>query len=320
MKRSMIIIAAIAAMLAGLVAHAEEQPAKDREAMRAELREAREQLAEAARRVGELTRELGEDRFFVFNEDFQGGGDRAMLGVVIGVVDGDDGNGVKVMSVTPGGPADKAGIQAGDVIRKIDDVKLGKGDAGKLTGYLADRKPGDEVKLTYLRGKDERTATVKTEALSQRVFMRRLGGLDGMMPHTPELPGLPEMPRRPFMFDVILERVGDMELVSITPDLGEYFGVKEGLLVVRAPENEAFKLKDGDVIMKIGGRTPEDPGHAMRILRSYQGGENLELEIVRQKKRQTLKIEMPERELGMHWKGRGPEGEEREIIVAPAPR
>lgn len=310
-------VLAIAGLAVLLPLHAAEE-AKDREGKREELREAREQLAEAARRVGELTRELGEDFRFEFHERFPGAqANRAMLGVVIGRGAENADDGVSVMSVTPGGPADKAGIQAGDVIMKIDAMDLGRDDAGKLTEYLAGKEPGDEVTLTYRRGKDERSAKVKTEALPKRIFMQRFEGLDGVMP---EMPESPHMPRAPFVFNMMMERMGDMELVTITPDLGEYFGVKEGLLVVRAPENEAFKLKDGDVIVKIGGRTPEDPGHAMRILRSYQGGESLELEIVRQKKRQTLKIEMPERELGMHWKGRGPEGEEQEIIVAPAPR
>ncbi len=53
-----------------------------------------------------------------------------------------------------------------------------------------------------------------------------------------------------------------MELASITPKLGAYFGASEGVLVVQAPQNAAFKLEDGDVIQTIDGRKPEDGAHA----------------------------------------------------------
>ena len=55
---------------------------------------------------------------------------------------------------------------------------------------------------------------------------------------------------------------GGMELASITPKLGAYFGATDGVLVVQAPENDAFKLEDGDVIQSIDGRKPEDGAHA----------------------------------------------------------
>jgi PDZ domain-containing secreted protein len=66
------------------------------------------------------------------------------------------------------------------------------------------------------------------------------------------------------------------------------------LLVVRAPEDETLKLEDGDVIQSIDGREPNSVSHAMRILGSYQSGEELELQIMRDKRKQKLKIEMPD--------------------------
>ena len=69
----------------------------------------------------------------------------------------------------------------------------------------------------------------------------------------------------------------------------------EGVLVVQAPENDAFKLEDGDVIQSIDGRKPEDGAHALRILRSYQSGEKLNLSVLRQRKPVTLAVTMPER-------------------------
>jgi hypothetical protein len=87
---------------------------------------------------------------------------------------------------------------------------------------------------------------------------------------------------------------GDMEMVSLTSDLGRYFGTDDGLLVVRAPSDENLKLRDGDVIQRIDGREPTSVSHAMRILASYQGGETLEIEIMRDRKREKLSVEMPD--------------------------
>ena len=86
-----------------------------------------------------------------------------------------------------------------------------------------------------------------------------------------------------------------MELASITPKLGAYFGASDGVLVVQAPENAAFKLEDGDVIQTIDGRKPEDGAHALRILRSYKSGEKLTSSVLRQRKPLTLAVVMPDR-------------------------
>ena len=87
---------------------------------------------------------------------------------------------------------------------------------------------------------------------------------------------------------------GNMEMVKLTERLGRYFGTDSGLLVVRAPSNEALQLEDGDVILGIDGRTPNSVSHAMRILGSYQAGETLKVEIMRDQQKRTIEIDMPD--------------------------
>ena len=48
------------------------------------------------------------------------------------------------------------------------------------------------------------------------------------------------------------------------------------------------------MILSIGGRTPENPRHAFRILGSYQPGEKVKFEVLRQRKRLALDVQMPE--------------------------
>lgn len=89
------------------------------------------------------------------------------------------------------------------------------------------------------------------------------------------------------------QRWSDMELTTLSPDLGSYFGTTHGLLVVHAPSDSSLALKGGDVILKIGDRVPTSPSHAMRIFASYQPGEKIQLEVMRNKKRITLSTTVP---------------------------
>src|SRR5690606_14532359 len=67
-------------------------------------------------------------------------------------------NGLYVQDVVSDGGADKAGIQKGDIITKIDGKDIRSSSV--LQESVARMHPGDKVKLTYLREGKERTVTV----------------------------------------------------------------------------------------------------------------------------------------------------------------
>jgi hypothetical protein len=79
-----------------------------------------------------------------------------------------------------------------------------------------------------------------------------------------------------------------LELVSLNPQLGEYFGAEEGVLVLSVPEESELSLKAGDVIQSIDGRAVKSPSHAMRILRSYEVDEEVSFDIVRKERRMSV--------------------------------
>ncbi len=66
--------------------------------------------------------------------------------------------GVLISNVQPGGPGDKAGLKAGDIIVSIDGRSIKDGD--DLVNDIAVRAPGSSAKLGYLRNGNTQTATV----------------------------------------------------------------------------------------------------------------------------------------------------------------
>jgi len=76
---------------------------------------------------------------------------RAALGVQVATVNGAGGApaGAGVVAVTPGGPADRAGIRSGDVIRSVGHAPID--DTQSLMETLAAAQPGQQVTVTVSR-------------------------------------------------------------------------------------------------------------------------------------------------------------------------
>lgn len=71
-------------------------------------------------------------------------------------------SGVVIADVTKDSPADKAGIEKGDVITKFDDNEITS--VSTLRYYLYQYKIGDKIKVTYIRdGKTKETTMTLTE-------------------------------------------------------------------------------------------------------------------------------------------------------------
>ena len=66
--------------------------------------------------------------------------------------------GVYIDKVSDGSAAEEAGLEKGDVITKIDGKEVSK--MSELQEQIAQHKPGDKVKITYLRSKKAKTIDV----------------------------------------------------------------------------------------------------------------------------------------------------------------
>jgi putative serine protease PepD len=79
----------------------------------------------------------------------------ALLGVV--TQPSQDGEGVEVVQVDPGSGAEKAGLQQGDLITKVDDTAIDGPET--LGGVISSHQPGDTVSVTYTRDGSSHTVT-----------------------------------------------------------------------------------------------------------------------------------------------------------------
>lgn len=283
--------AACAALLAFAppIATAATPDAANRAELEQQLKEARTDLDRAVREVADISRQLYGGEPGDPMRWMHGGPRGSLLGVNIGGGAPRD-QGVEVAGVSPGGPAEQAGLKSGDVLVALNGQSLQRSGqrtaAMQLVELMRGIEPGSAVKVDYQRDGKKRTATVTTapaEPPMVRVLReRRVGPAGEGMPG----PGF-DGPRGPD------RATHSLELVTVTPKLGAYFGTDRGLLVVRVAEGQGLPLEEGDVLQTIDGRVPESPGHAFRILHSYQPGEKVKLGVLRQRKPQVLEATVP---------------------------
>lgn len=251
---------------------------------------------------------------------------RARLGVTVSLEPRvTDSVGAYLESVTPGGPAAKAGLQSGDLVTRLDGksvhesgVKTTREQSAPGVGLIelaAKLEPNDTITVNFARGDARRSASLVTGdepivwAGEGNVMRMLVPGGERIF----EFPGLRLQPqieiergpriesrvgperrmeilREPGEWTVHLGggALSDLELAPLNADLGGYFGTTEGVLVVKVADQSPLGLKAGDVILSVDGRKASNPNSLMRILHSYENGESLKFEVMRQKRRETV--------------------------------
>lgn len=205
---------------------------------------------------------------------------RAQLGVMLGGAERvGDRMGVRVERPIPGGPADRAGIEAGDILLTMDGEALGDEPGRDLSLRMASVEPGDTVTIVLHRDGRDHTVRVVTDRSRTPLVLR---------PGVAARPAVDALLRdlRPALAMLGRHR---MELVEMNPGLGRYFGVDDGVLVTNVAAESPLGLEPGDVIVAIDGRAVRDPAHARAILASYHGDEEAELRVVRDRRTITVR-------------------------------
>lgn len=220
-----------------------------------------------------------------------------------------DSIGALIDAVTPGGPAYRSGIVAGDIVTTFNGrslVTVARETRRPTPGLVmielaSELKAGDTARVEYRRGRDRpRRVDVVLEKMTP--FMEPMDYTDGMPSQEfgPEFFPQPDVyitgddeprvfersPTRTFTF--FATPISDLELAPMNPALGQYFGVTEGVLVINVPVRSRLNLRPGDVVLSVDGRKVTNPNQLFRALLSYDPDERLQIEVQRMKRRDTV--------------------------------
>ncbi|HXY26310.1 MAG TPA: Do family serine endopeptidase [Candidatus Acidoferrum sp.] len=172
--------------------------------------------------------------------------------------------GVIIESVQPGSPAEKAGLKGGDVITSVNGHPVKNGN--DLVNPIAESPIGSPVKLTYMRDRVQKDATVTVEDRT-RVFPTTAGRM-----------GEQQEEAAPTEFGLHVE--------ELTPDRGRRVGV-EGQKGVLATEVEPASFAEdlgfgrGDVITEINRESISSVAEYRKAVSKLKTGDEVVFKVLR---------------------------------------
>jgi len=204
--------------------------------------------------------------------------------------------GVEVTMVDQDAPAGKAGIKEHDVILSMNGTAIESG--AQLRRMIHETPPGRVV--TFGLSRDGQPMSVKVQLADKGKEFSFMNGHDmkNFNVHVPEIhiPDI-DIPSINMVMVTSSARSG-LSVENITPQLGEFFGVKNGNgVLVRAVEKgsraEKAGFRAGDVIVKINDQPVHDTGDFTHAVRSRKGAA-VSVGVIRDKREQNLNLTLPE--------------------------
>jgi serine protease Do len=238
----------------------------------------------------------------IFSSEDSGAG---YLGVDIADVTGDrlavlklkEEKGAEVNFVDPDAPAGKAGMKEHDVILNMNGTSVES--AAQLRRMIKETPAGRVV--TFGISRDGQPVTLKVQ-LAEKSGEYALGSK--MKDFHVEVPDMhftmPDIDIPSINMVVVTQSArSGLTVENITPQLGEFFGVKNGNgVLVRAVEKgsraEKAGFHAGDIIVKINDQMVHDTSDFTHAVRS-RNANSVNVGVVREKKEQNLNLTLPER-------------------------
>jgi serine protease Do len=219
----------------------------------------------------------------------------------LGVLKLKEEQGVEVTVVDQDAPAGKAGIKEHDVILTMNGTAIES--KTQLQRMIHETPPGRVVTLGLSR--DGQPVTIKVQLADRRNQFALLGPKDKYFKdkdfhvEIPPIPNLPDfdIPNIGVVYVHSSMRSGVM-VESLTPQLAEFFGAKNGNgVLVRSVEKgsraEKAGLRAGDVITRVGDQPVHDTSDFTHALHSQSTG-SVTMGVLRDKREQTLTLTLPE--------------------------
>lgn len=241
---------------------------------------------------------------------------RGYLGVMLQDIDSemaealelDSKNGILVSNVIADGPAEKAGLEDGDVIIKFQGESLD--DYKDLTTALKRTAPGQEVSLVVLRDGKRKSLNVELGEKEENVMVFMTDDGDVHFPndwhHGSDEANI--------WYDddsnvkVMIKGLNDfheqrgfmgVELDDLNEQMGEFFGVDdgEGALITKVVEDSAAEdagLRAGDVIIMMDDEDIESSADVHSALAGTKPEETLTVEVIRKGSSKSMELTLGE--------------------------
>jgi len=205
--------------------------------------------------------------------------------------------GVEVTMVDQDAPAGKAGIKEHDVILSMNGTSI---ESGAQLRRMIHETPAGRV-VTFGLSRDGQPVTVKVQLGDKHkeftIVSPNMKEFNFTMPDIHVMPDV-DIPSINMVVVTSSARSGLM-VENITPQLGQFFGVKDGNgVLVRSVEKgsraEKAGFRAGDVIVKINDQAVHDTSDFTHAVKS-RSGPSVSVGVVRDKKEQNLNLALPER-------------------------
>jgi serine protease Do len=233
----------------------------------------------------------------------EGGSGSSYLGVDIADVSSErlgelklkEEHGAEITMVDQDAPAGKAGLQEHDVIVSVNGTAIES--AAQLRRMIKETPPGRVVNLGISR--DGQAMTIKVQLADRHKSMSWEPNVHVSVPKIPEMPAMPDFDLPVSVVVVHSGMRSGLMVENITPQLGEFFGVKDGKgVLVRAVEKgsrgEKAGFRAGDVVVKVNNQAVHDASDFTHALRSSSGN-TAAVTVMREKREQNLMLSLPEK-------------------------
>lgn len=205
----------------------------------------------------------------------------AYLGVYYNDWNGDKGKnappikkGAVITSVEDGTAAEKSGLKAGDVIVGMDDRRIDNGE--DLAAAINAHKPGDEVKVTFYRGREKQSRAVKLGVRCKEPMEEWSYAFPEMVEPVPQ------------------NWAQAMEL----NEEGAFLGVEgddvedgKGVRITNVTDSSAaatMGIKEGDVMLTINGQAIDDFDDLVEFMDGKEPEESVQVRVQREGKEMML--------------------------------
>jgi serine protease Do len=153
-----------------------------------------------------------------------------------------DFQGVIVADVMEDGPADKAGIEQGDVVISFDGDRVT--NVSELRNMVAQTAPGTVAGITVVRDGSERDLSIEIDSLEE----------------------IEEVAQAPASGDVM-----GVTVQEVTPEIARRYGLRQtsGVIIAAvAPGSPAERagLAEGDIIFRVGNEAVDSPGEFQELV------------------------------------------------------